>query len=286
MFSVHPVTETNITNVILILFSVLLLLIFIAVIIILLSLSGCAVKRHLHKKEYHLYDFLNNYQLPPLPPPRTIQSVKATESPKHRQQAEHVYPTAAPNSTNGPETDEVGEDVVNEAYSDLPVQMSICNELDDLSEEDNVTCCTPLQANDAYGLDLADSQSPCQIPCAHQTSGDLDLPDLLQTDLHSSSDLSSERHSYERVWGYERIEHCDIGHFKLGNGHNCNSKKLAVHNGASQSLPSPSCREQDLEFSSSKHNSYERIWGYERIHHCDLPLEYVLKVTEGCSECF
>lgn len=112
------------------------------------------------------------------------------------------------------------------------------------------------------------------------TAEQLDLCTAVEnTPVDHESD--SEHESYEKVCSYEKVQPCDIKHLlvqasKEGCCHQNSSQGEALRKDSKLSDDSMGTVGSDDETGTSPDenlNSYERVWGYERIHHCDLHLE-------------
>ena len=160
--------------------------------------------------------------------------------------------------------------------SNCPHLKSICS----CHEEDSnlevladiVTPTIKMQENDAYGLVLSDEQGSQEVP---QPCAPLSLS-LTSNVHHHDSELNS---NYEQICGYERIQTCDteIEHLCLQcKGTQDHNTPIHSHGVIQNESPVTVCKQQSLSGyetqSPAESSSYEQIWGYEKVLHCDLHL--------------
>ena len=82
----------------------------------------------------------------------------------------------------------------------------------------------------------------------------------------------SDSESYEQVCTYEKVQPCNLLHLSTEEPHS-EAPKMDDHDNTS----STSGGDDKTETSPAKSlNSYKRVWGYERIDHCDPSLEEFL----------
>ena len=87
-------------------------------------------------------------------------------------------------------------------------------------------------------------------------------------------DYKSDSESYEQVCTYEKVQPCNLLHLSTEEPH---SEVPKMDGNDHDNTSSTSGGDDKTETSPAKSlNSYERVWGYERIDHCDLPLEEFL----------
>jgi hypothetical protein len=75
--------------------------------------------------------------------------------------------------------------------------------------------------------------------------------------------------SYERIWGYERIHHCDISLPEHSRPSCITQSTTPLRSVAEEEPTEPNHSERSIQNT----DGYERVWGYEVIQHCDLKLE-------------
>ena len=99
----------------------------------------------------------------------------------------------------------------------------------------------------------------------------------------SDHESDSEHQSYEQVCTYEKVQPCDLRLLHLGNYKEAASRDPPVQSEETCTDDSTSITSRDdiTKASPAKSlNSYERVWGYERIYHCDLPLEKLKDIND------
>ena len=93
----------------------------------------------------------------------------------------------------------------------------------------------------------------------------------------SDHESDSEHQSYEHVCTYEKVQPCDLKLLHLDKEAACRDPSMhskASKNACNDDSTSITSRDDETKASPAESlNSYERVWGYERIYHCDLPLE-------------
>ena len=99
----------------------------------------------------------------------------------------------------------------------------------------------------------------------------------------SDHESDSEHQSYEQVCTYEKVQPCDLRLLHLGNYKEAASRDPPVQSEETCTDDSTSITSRDDITKASPAeslNSYERVWGYERIYHCDLPLEKLKDIND------
>ena len=305
-YAVDPATTSDGNDLTFILLGVLLPTVSIIVIAI---LFGATAARCYYKKvcviSDHVYDLPNFIELPPLPPPlppprptlaengsisepnpkygsaSEPSASRAELSSLHNVQQPSDWPPRISAATgNFPGVKINSENIVNgtDIESNCPHLKSICS----CHEKDSslefsadiyfVTPTIEMQENDAYGLVLSDKQGSQEVP---QPCAPLSLS-LTSNVHHHDSELNS---NYEQICGYERIQTCDteIEHLILQcKGTQDHNTPTHSHGVIQNESPVTVCKQQSLSGyetqSPAESSSYEQIWGYEKVLHCDLHL--------------
>ena len=106
------------------------------------------------------------------------------------------------------------------------------------------------------------------------------------------SESDSEHQSYEKVCTYEKVQPCNVDHLlvqlskdehhrqvpSLGSEVSCNDDSVDMDT-------TMSCSDRKTARTSPNESldSYERVWGYERIYHCDIPLEELMPKDDNTA---
>ena len=169
-----------------------------------------------------------------------------------------------------------------------------------------------LQKNEAYGLVLENTQnllSPSITECVisepitstsdpHTTASafkDKHSPTYEGPQLHTAEHLDlyitaenintqdgesdSERQLYEKVCTYEKVQPCDVNHllevvhYQDPSLHGTGEASDKDHNDGSMGTTGSDGKTGTSDSPSESLDSCERVWGYERVYHCDLPPE-------------
>ena len=137
----------------------------------------------------------------------------------------------------------------------------------------------PMTTSDPHTTDSASKDEQISIyngPQLH-TAEQLNFCTTVENTRDHESD--SEHQSYEQVCPYEKVQPCDVEHLLVQVREGQHHQTPFLHNEVSRK----DCNEDNMDTTDSDDktgtsppeslNSYEQVWGYERIHHCDLPLE-------------
>ena len=266
------------------------------------------VARYYYKKipvDDHIYDLPDFIELPPLPPPRptlvpenesiseaspSVSELSArmveSNSLHDAQQPAHggVPPGHGITATTDDFPEENSGDVLTGTNfeSDLPHLKPICSchEEDNSILDDTVIPNFQMQENDAYGLVPSDIQGSQELPQPHSPLS------LTSNGRCHDSELNSNYRGYEQVCGYERIQTCDaeIEHLLLQCKGTQDHNPLKHPHTENESLTAmcrqPQSLSGDENQAPTESSSYERIWGYETVQHCDLHLESLLHPHE------
>ena len=136
-------------------------------------------------------------------------------------------------------------------------------------------------ASDPYTTDNAskDEHSPAHEGPQLHTAEHLDLCITAENINTRDGKSDSEHQLYEKVCTYEKVQSCDIDHLLKvahyqgpslhgtgeASGKDCNDDSMGT-TGSDGKTGTTSNPTESLD-------SYEQVWGYERVYHCDLPLE-------------
>ena len=131
----------------------------------------------------------------------------------------------------------------------------------------------------------AQSQDPSMLGEASKNESNEDssiteFADLCTTvDTTGDSESDSEHQSYEQVYSYEKVQPCDVENLIPHLNEEAQHRDPSVLGNASENeshgftdLCATVENTCDSE-SDSEYQSYEQVYSYEKVHHCDLLLE-------------
>ena len=102
--------------------------------------------------------------------------------------------------------------------------------------------------------------------------------------VNTESESDSEHQSYEKVCTYEKVQPFNVNQLlvQLSEEGHYHQDPTLHHGGVSKKDSNGDSigaigSDENIETDPAESlDSYEQVWGYERIHHCDLPLEEFL----------
>lgn len=162
---------------------------------------------------------------------------------------------------------------------------------------------TSLQKNEAYGLVLENTQTaPSIVEC---TTNEPITPQRATSDLHvhitdstskgkhpsiitiisddlcitaeniNSCDGKSDS-EHLQLCSYEKVQHCDVDHY-LKVSHQQEPSLHSVGTIVSDGKMETTAADSSPTIANESLDSYEQVCSYERVYHCDLPLEECLE---------
>ena len=101
------------------------------------------------------------------------------------------------------------------------------------------------------------------------------------------NESDSEHQSYEKVCTYEKVQPCNVAHLLVQLSEERHRLEPLLHGEVSSNDDRMDTTDSDRETARVSPNesldSYEQVWGYERIHHCDFPLEELAQKDDNTA---